>query len=152
MVGQEHRLADRPCGVETARSIGEDDRRATRLDRCAHAVHDRGHRVTLVEVRSTTEDEHCGVADPYRSRQVAVAQHGRGREPRQVGQFDVGDDVTDLVGSRGPARPEDDSDVMSGDAGAIGDRVGGRGREFVWIAVGTAQDDPPRFVKGTITR
>jgi hypothetical protein len=41
---------------------------------------------------------------------------------------------------------------MPGDARAIGDRVGGRGREFVWIAVGTAQEDPPRFVKSTITR
>ena len=118
-------------GPDAARGVGQYHHPGARQHRRAHPVHHGGGRQPLVQVHPAEEHQ-----DPYRSRgdrtnRRRVPRHGRGGEPAQFGQRDLGLRGADRVGGRGPARAEHHGGVVRAGQGGEAVGAGRRGSEGI---------------------
>ena len=91
MVADQHRVADRHVGPQTAGCIRQHDISTAGSGRHAHAVHDGLDTAALVEVSPAQKGEHALVAERDRPDPDGMPLDGRRQEARQVsdGGFEV---------------------------------------------------------------
>ena len=86
-----------------------------------------GHAVSLVDVGTAEEHQQLAVAGPHRADLPGVSGHGRRREPGQVRGAELGGRLAQPVDHGQPPGPEDQGDVVAGDAGQLAEPVGPAG-------------------------
>jgi hypothetical protein len=113
VIADKHGLAGLKAGRDAASSVGEHDGLAACGHGGAHAVHDGGGGVALVQVGAAEEDEHVQAADPDRPHDGQVAWHGGGGQLADIGERDLAVGGPDRVGCRCPAGAEYHGDVVA---------------------------------------